>query len=262
MLYTAEFDTSHGLCVAATFSVAGGDSSLGDPGECAGVTSIKLDPPESSDTDMQMIVLYTIPLDLFAVISEGRCRQMCMNATQYEEKGNVLGGMGERIKGGYSSIQFPGSPSTGKTLPRPVEIRGQTVSVCHNLVELAMDSGPDTVLWAFSTQGWARAWALRSGRGKTSNRAIVQADGTLRQVDFNGDYIMSDDDQIVTAPNVFVEPLTNLETALSTKTDAAFQLPQVERYHGCATRILESDINESMVSIALNGIARVNMELN
>ena len=99
VLYTAEFDTSHGLCVAATFSVVGGDSSLGDLGGCTGVTSIKLDPPESSDTDMQMIVLYTIPLDLFAVISQGRCRQTCMNATQYEEEGNMLGGMGERIKG-------------------------------------------------------------------------------------------------------------------------------------------------------------------
>ncbi|KAJ4131439.1 hypothetical protein NW768_005625 [Fusarium equiseti] len=258
----AEFDTSHGLCVAATFSVAGGDSSLEDPGECAGVTSIKLDPPEPSDTDVQMIVLYTIPLDLFAVISQGRCRRTCMNATQYEEGGNTLGGTGERIKGSCTNTKLPESPSARKTMPRPVEIRGQPISLCHNLVELAMDLGPDTVLWAFSTQGWARAWALRSGRGKTSNRAIVQADGTLRQVDFDGDYIMSDDDQIVTAPNVIVEPLTNLQTALSTKTDAVFQLPQAERYHGCATRILESNSNECMVSIVLNGIARLNMELN
>ncbi|RGP74265.1 hypothetical protein FLONG3_6177 [Fusarium longipes] len=219
VLYTAKFDAWHGLRVIATFSVGSGDDRPCSE-EDAGVTPLKFDPPKASDMDMQMIVLYNVPSSLFAVISESKCRQKCMNATQHEREGNLAGEARERIKESCSNINHP------------FEIQGQPIARCQNLVELVLDLGPDTVLWAFSAQGWARAWALHGGCEDTSNRVVVQPDGSLRHIDSDGDYIMENDKQVITTPDIMVKPLTNLETTFLATKDATIQVPQVERYYG------------------------------
>ncbi|KAG8667126.1 hypothetical protein FPOAC2_12279 [Fusarium poae] len=264
VLYTAEFNTRHDLlCVMATFSVDGGDDCLGSLEEGSGIIPLSLDPTKSLDMDMQMIVLYTIPLSMFAVISDGRCRQGCVTANRDEREDNlVTSKAGERIKGSSSNIHSADDASTEKTVHHPFEIRGQPVALCHNLVELALDLGHGTFLWAFNAQGWARAWILHGGREETSGRVIVQPDGSLRHVDSNGDFTMTDDDQVVLTPKMTIEPVTNLDAILSMKTDTNVPVPQAGRYYNPATRILKCDNSGGIVSVALNGITRVDVGLN
>ncbi|SPJ73440.1 uncharacterized protein FTOL_03170 [Fusarium torulosum] len=246
----------------ATFSVIGGDDSLGED-VVAG--SLDVDPPRTSDTDNQMVVLYTIPHDLLVVILEGRCRQRCMITTQDKKEDNQLDSMYGRPKGSCNNIEFPDHRFANET-EYPLEIRGQPVAICRNLVELAINSGPDMVLWAFSAQGWARAWALRTGCEDAPHRTVVQADGSLRQIDSKGDYIMTEVNQIVSELEVTLEPLPGLEMALERNAGSTAQIPPaVEQYYGLSTRI-PGEGSKRIISLeladALNRITRVSVELD
>ncbi|KAL2691482.1 hypothetical protein Neosp_001868 [[Neocosmospora] mangrovei] len=169
VLYTAGADTRHGVRVVATFSVDGGDGMQLNSDEVA--TGCGSGPQKAMDADKQMIVFYTIPPDLFLAMSRGRSRHRGMTAEDIETDA-LSESMDWRSEGSYSDIEF-GDPSSEVTA-YPLEIRGQAVAICSNLVELALDSGPDMVLWAFSAQGWARAWALHAGREDAFNHTVVQ----------------------------------------------------------------------------------------
>ncbi|KAM0439065.1 hypothetical protein ACHAQK_006552 [Fusarium lateritium] len=245
----------------ATFSAIGGDNILG---EDAVARSLDVDPPRISDMDKQMVVLYTIPHDLLAVISEGPCRQSFIATAPDNKEDAQLDGMGGRPKGSCSNIEFPGHPFADET-DYPLQIRGQPVAICRNLVELAINSGPDMVLWAFSAQGWARAWALRAECEDAPHRTVVQADGSSRQVDSKGDYIMTGVDQTISELEVTLEPLTSLEMALERNMCSTAQIPPAVEYHGFSTRMPDED-SRRMVCLELtdrlNGITRVSVELN
>ncbi|KAF9773185.1 hypothetical protein IL306_009091 [Fusarium sp. DS 682] len=191
----------------------------------------------SSDKDKQMIVLYMIPPDVFAVISQRQCRQHCMDVTQQEENGNLLDEMNSRPKGSCNEIDLGGDPFAEVTT-YPLEIRGLPVAICCNLVELALNSGPDMILWAFSVQGWARAWALSVGHQDTPHRTVVEADGSFRQVDSKGDYIMTEQEQAVAAPDVSFKILTSAEMALKLKQDTTGQIPPTDGHHSLVTKII------------------------
>ncbi|WZH41288.1 Calcium permeable stress-gated cation channel 1 [Fusarium acuminatum] len=241
----------------ATFSVIGGDDSLG---EDVVARSLDVDPPKTSDTDKQMVVLYTIPHDLLAVISEDRCRQRCMITTQDKKEDNQLASMYGRPKGSCNNIEFPDHPFTDE-IEYPLEIRGQQVAICRNLVELAINSGPDMVLWAFSAQGWARAWAIHPGCEDAPHRTVVQADGSLRKVDSKGDYIMTEVDQTVSELEVTLEPLSSLEMALERNAGSTAQIPPtVEQYYAFSDKIpcegSKRIINLELADV-LNEITRV-----
>ncbi|KAF5000601.1 hypothetical protein FGRMN_1633 [Fusarium graminum] len=259
VLYTAASDRMNGVCVMATFSVSGGDDALG---EHASVESSGVDPPTTSDMDRQMVVIFTIPHDLLTVTSGSRCRQHCLEATQYKKESEQLHVIDERPKGSCSNIDFPDGP--GAT--RPIEIRGQAVAICRNLVELALNSEPDMLLWAFGAQGQTRAWALRAECEDELHHTVVQADGTLRHVDSKGDYIMAEVGQTVSELDVTFELLTNLKMVLQRSTDPAAQVLQAtEQYYGFSTRIPGED-NKRTVSLefidGLKGVARVSVELD
>ncbi|KAF5657947.1 calcium permeable stress-gated cation channel 1 [Fusarium heterosporum] len=262
VLYTAASDRMNGVCVAATFSVIGGDDALG---EHADAMSSDVDPLLTSDMDRQTVVIFTIPHDLLAVTSGSLCRQHCLEATQYKNESEQMHVIDGRPKGSCSNIDFPDGPSAERAT-HPIEIRGQAVAICRNLVELALNSGPDMVLWAFGAQGWTRAWALRAGCKDELHRTVVQADGTLRHVDSKGDYIMTELDQTVPELDVTFELLANLEMVLQRSTDPAAQvLPATEQYYGFSTSIPGED-NKRTVSLefidGLRGITRVSVELD
>lgn len=262
VLYTAGSDPRKGVCVMATFSVIGGDDSLG---EDVLASSLDVDPPRTSDTDKQLVVLYTIPHDLQAIISEDRCRQRCMITTQDKKEVNQLDSMYGRPKGSCNNIKFPDHPFVEET-EYPLQIRGQPVAICRNLVELAINSGPDMVLWAFSAQGWARAWALRPGYEDAPHRTVVQADGSLRKVDSKGDYIMPEVDQTISELEVTLEPLSSLEMARERNAGSTAEMsPVVEQYYGFSNR-MPSKGSKRIISLeladAMNGIARVSVELD
>ncbi|KAF8851453.1 hypothetical protein BDZ45DRAFT_750646 [Acephala macrosclerotiorum] len=78
-------------------------------------------------------------------------------------------------------------------LPRsiwPVKIRGQKIGTCTGLVDLAIDSGPQMAIWAFSKGGIATVWKLDDGKYEGVKRIWVQRDGTVRESDRDGDVEM------------------------------------------------------------------------
>ncbi|KAF4459481.1 cefP [Fusarium albosuccineum] len=188
LLYTAGSDIGHGVRVVATFSVDSGDIMQLDSNEVA--TSHSSDPPKAVDADKQMIVFYTIPPDMFLDISRGRACHWPIRTTEDMETGGLSEWADWRPQGSYGDIDFLGDPFAEGTA-YPLEIRGQPVAICSNLVELALDSGPDMVLWAFSAQGWARTWAMHAGREDAFNHIAVQHDGSLRHIDHDGDCVMA-----------------------------------------------------------------------
>lgn len=64
------------------------------------------------------------------------------------------------------------------------------MATCHNLVEVAVDSSADIVIWAFSAQGLGTAWSMRTGQDATLTRTAVQKDGSIRYVDSSGDVVI------------------------------------------------------------------------
>ncbi|RSM05358.1 hypothetical protein CEP52_006301 [Fusarium oligoseptatum] len=235
VLYAAGADIRHGVRVVATFSVNGGDGMQLDSDEVATGCGSGPQKVMDMDADKQMIVFYTIPPDLFLAMSQGS----------------------------YGDIDFTGDPSSEATAKAyPLEIRGQAVAICSNLVELALDSGPDMVLWAFSAQGWARAWALHAGREDAFNHTVVQQDGSLRQVDREGDYAMAQVDQTSTTSGVDGKGLDGGH--VSTGTTFGWNQPGVERDRSMKSGE-QGDGMDGTVSVELveevNGIARIEVEL-
>ncbi|RDW64204.1 hypothetical protein BP5796_10706 [Coleophoma crateriformis] len=74
----------------------------------------------------------------------------------------------------------------------PTEVRGQQIGSCKGLVDLSIDSGPDMAIWAFSKEGQAKVWQINTGQHKVARKSIVTRDGTIRELDFEGDIEMCD----------------------------------------------------------------------
>ncbi|KAL6886294.1 hypothetical protein HDV57DRAFT_508502 [Trichoderma longibrachiatum] len=164
LLYTAGADTRHGVRVVATFAAA----RRGD-----------------EETDQQLIVFYTVPPDMFHDIrrTDGEAR-----SAGYRPRDDH--GFG-RPESRYGVVDLLNDPF-GDDRPYPVEIHGHVVAVCGNLTEIALNSSPDLVIWAFAAEGWAKAWALNTGRYGRPFRTSAQRDGSIRQVDADGDVLMTE----------------------------------------------------------------------
>ncbi|KJZ72280.1 hypothetical protein HIM_08321 [Hirsutella minnesotensis 3608] len=170
-VYVAGADTRHGVRVAAAFSI---DESC----ELAQDTQ-----------DYQMIVFYSVPPDLFHDMSprassspanqaaEGIRRRRWVSTRQQDE--------------GYRAIDIFCEPYE-KSAVYPIEIKGQPVAMCSQVVELALESSPEMIIWAFSAEGWAKTWAVDTGSRDEYTRTAVQRDGGVRRVDHDGDVDMVD----------------------------------------------------------------------
>lgn len=124
-------------------------------------------------------------------------------------------------------------------LPRsvwPVKVRGQEIGTLTGLVDLAIDSGPNMTIWAFSKEGMAKVWQIDDGQfdGSVTERLIAR-DGTIRELDGEGDVEMSDAPS--SSPDILIPPLPlhpetfdgtasfHLSTVFSTKSERQ-HLPQ------------------------------------
>lgn len=74
----------------------------------------------------------------------------------------------------------------------PIEISGQPVAACSRLSELALDSSPEMIVWAFSAEGWAKTWAVDTGGCEPYTKTSVQRDGSVRCKDYEGDIAMAE----------------------------------------------------------------------
>ncbi|KAM5347883.1 hypothetical protein ACJ41O_007707 [Fusarium nematophilum] len=221
-----------------------GDSMQLNSDEATGNSS---DPPSTVDADKQMIVFYTIPPDMFLVISRGRSLHSSIRTAEDMEMDGLSGWVDWRPEGSYRDVGFSDDRfSEGRTYP--LEIRGQPVAICSNLVELALDSGPDMVLWAFSAQGWARTWAMHAGREDAFNHTVVQQDGSLRQVDLEGDYAMA---EVETAAGV---------SATDARGSHVFDASGPRLISGLQGEGMGGTVSVDLVE-EVNGIARMDVEL-
>ncbi|KAL6872880.1 hypothetical protein J3F83DRAFT_731258 [Trichoderma novae-zelandiae] len=163
LLYTAGADTRHGVRVVATFAAGRRDD---------------------AESNQQLIVFYTVPPDIFHDI-----RRLDGEARSTGHRPRDDGRFG-RPEPRYGSLDLLSDPF-GDDCPYPVEIHGQVVAVCGNLTEIALNSSPDLIIWAFAAEGWAKTWALNTGRHEPALRSAAQRDGSIRQVDADGDVLMA-----------------------------------------------------------------------
>ncbi|UKZ79844.1 hypothetical protein TrVFT333_007607 [Trichoderma virens FT-333] len=55
--------------------------------------------------------------------------------------------------------------------------------------EIGLNSSPDLIIWAFAAGGWAKTWALDTGRNEPLIASAAQRDGSVRQVDIDDDVV-------------------------------------------------------------------------
>lgn len=128
ILYAAGSDTRHGVRVVASFAAR-----------------------PSSDTkevasNQQMIVFFTVPPDLFHDLSYGNAMlQLNTDILNSERARRQQTSEPLQLEESYGAIDvfsdvFRDSPSY------PLEICGQSITICDNLTEIALDSSPEMVV--------------------------------------------------------------------------------------------------------------------
>lgn len=157
----------------------------------------------------------------------------------------------------------------------PLEVGGQIVAKCRNLVEVAVDSSADILIWGFSAEGWGAAWAMETGKDMYMTRAAVQKDGSIRYVDSSGDVMIGGVDIIPPTPALPVDGLPLLDGASASNPplhSRPVRLPRVQRGQRPTRRDgivragqMAGDRMSGTVSVDLveevSGIARVDVEL-
>lgn len=129
-------------------------------------------------SDTQAIVFYTVPPD---VLCDGLDTP-------------VSGGHPAGVDSARAGVSASVSARQGRARPaksEPGTIDGQVVATWAGLTEMAVDSSPETIIWAFSSNGWAKTWTAGKGASRHTASA-VQGDGSLREVDSEGDIAMAD----------------------------------------------------------------------
>lgn len=252
ILYTAGADTRHGVRVVATFSVGSGyaQQGKGKDGKAA-----------KTEATMQCIVFYTVPPDMFHDISGGE-----VPATRSETRSDGLDTRGGpvpaswRSEESYHAIDVFSDPFQSTSV-YPLEVYGQPVAQCSNLVELSLESSPEMVIWAFSAEGWARTWALDSGENLSVMTMSVQRDGSLRRLDIDGDVGMADAD-CGAPPASNTADLPIFDGAAGCSSDWTNPPPEQCRL---TTIGWETDMRSGTVSVDLmeevSGISRMDVEL-
>jgi hypothetical protein len=178
LLYAAGADIRHGVRVVATFAARRREGEF----EFSDIGPRSL---EHGDSKQQLIVFYTVPPDIFYDL---RRRDSETRSTgHYSPEIREVG----RSEPRYNPVDLFNDPF-GENSVYPLEISGHVVATCGNLTEIALNSSPDLIIWAFAAEGWAKTWVLDTGKCDPVMRSATQRDGSVRQVDADGDVIMLD----------------------------------------------------------------------
>ncbi|PTB39298.1 hypothetical protein M441DRAFT_460177 [Trichoderma asperellum CBS 433.97] len=178
LLYAVGADTRHGVRVVATFAARRRE-------EFFGVSDIGVRRFDNRDSGKQLLVFYTVPPDIFYDMrrADSEARSTGYHSPEDREPG--------RSESRYSPVDIFSDPFEENSV-YPMEIHGHVVATCGNLTEIALNSSPDLIIWAFAAEGWAKTWVLDIGRRTPIMRSAAQRDGSIRQVDADGDVIMTD----------------------------------------------------------------------
>ncbi|KAK1993999.1 F-box domain-containing protein [Colletotrichum falcatum] len=215
-------DLTNGVRVAAVFPIARWVDQLG------------------FQSEKQLLVFYTLPPDMFKDISRSANltdmldRPMADWATWWPMS-ELQDAAVIHESGSKTSRLLCDGPSY------PLAAHGQPVAVCSSLVDLALDPGPDMLIWAFGGDGLTRCWALNTGDRKGVRRSTVLRDGSMREMDVDGDVSMDDAN-------------LNLQSNL-----------QLEDTSSTGVRPLTLDGEEDVVSAGflenIQGVARLDVDL-
>ncbi|KAF9873977.1 F-box domain-containing protein [Colletotrichum karsti] len=138
----------------------------------------------------QLLVFYTIPPDMFQDISffesfEELDRPVA-DWIWWWQPVNTLRAFAAAHNSGHPSLDFLIGPSY------PLDVHCQVIAACSGVTELSLDVDLDIIIWAFSTAGWGRCWALDTGKAVPIVQSAIQMDGSLRPMDLEGDLMMPD----------------------------------------------------------------------
>ncbi|KAI5463693.1 hypothetical protein BGZ63DRAFT_442353 [Mariannaea sp. PMI_226] len=278
LLYAAGADTRNGVRIAATFSISSGEPVFSMWNEDASASTSLLSftngdgPKRSIGTNRQIVVFYTIPPDMFHDVSlEGSATcpstlgGLSSHHAGYER---LLEWVEWRPEEHYREIEIFGS-SFQDSAVYPLQIQGQPIAVCGNLVELVLDSGPDMVLWALSAEGWARTWNMDVGQSDSLfSQSIVQEDGSLRYVDPDDNIVMADVEPAPTTSDMGEMAYSILDGAEGSSqahwTTQEWKSPVAERYQrlvaGWKGDRMSGTVSVDLVE-ELNSITRIDVEL-
>jgi len=156
LLYAAGSDIQHGIRVVATFPA---EQPVGTVASTVAESSSDFEPDTAGH---QVLVFYTVPPDMFREMgrvnmvlegpsAEGAC-EVAHNVPEWAEWWPESSLQSQLRALEASSIVDPLHTSA----VYPLEVRGQVIATCPGLLNVAIDSGPEMVIWAFSADGWAR----------------------------------------------------------------------------------------------------------
>ncbi|OLN93253.1 hypothetical protein CCHL11_07546 [Colletotrichum chlorophyti] len=246
ILYAVGAELTHGVRIAAVFPTAEWLESRGYRSE------------------RQLLVFYTIPPDMFNDIS--RLGDL-VDMADYPEMEWAWRWQTSAFQDISTTHAGSAALMTQRTPPYSVDIHGQVVAVCSGTVELAVNSGPDMLIWAFNMEGIARCWALNIGMSKSMLLFTVLRDGSVRQVDADGDVLMDDVEQKLPVPGDILGSAKphNLDGAVLThEARPSPQRPLLQRYYRLTTGHGQGGSNGT-VNIDLiedvQGVARLDIDL-
>ncbi|PKK41918.1 hypothetical protein CI102_14504 [Trichoderma harzianum] len=179
LLYVAGSDTRHGVRVVATFAAR--PQHDGIPLDERTFSS---DTGATEDSNQQLVVFYTVPPDVFHDIRRADAEA---RSAGYRPPESRRFGQHEPT---YGHINLMSDPF-GQDSHYPVEVYGQVVAMCGNLTEIALNSSPDLIIWAFAAEGWAKTWALNTGKNEPIINSAAHRDGSVRQADPDGDVVIA-----------------------------------------------------------------------
>jgi len=160
----------------------------------------------------QAIWLFSVPADIFATNQGG---QSPLSASSYlRSKSGQETKNSEWINwwpddGLQEWLNYAQDPVPG-ILPRsvwPVKIRGQQIGTCCGLVDLAVDSGPDMIVWTLSNNGVATVWKIYTGSNDAVKRRWIMRDGTVQDSEGEGEGDVEMSDAPSPSPDILQPPL-------------------------------------------------------
>lgn len=173
ILYAAGSDTRHGVRIVGAFPAT------------------QMADAMDGGLNEQVLVFFTVPPDLFHDLTGSAASgSYAANGMREERATRQSASEPWGPEDNYQPINIFNEPFEDSP-NYPIEIVGQVIAVCNSLTDVALDSSPDMIIWAFGTSGWAKTWAVTSSSSDALISTAVQQDGAVRLIDDDGDVVMS-----------------------------------------------------------------------
>lgn len=144
----------------------------------------------------QSIWLFSVPLDIFTADQNGPPLSPVTMETKINRERNVGWSSWWPQNGAQEWLSHTGDhvPGLSQQSVWPLKIRGQEIGKCTEVVDFSIDSGPSMTVWAFGKDGISTVWKLDDGCLGAVKERMVMRDGTVRDIDGEGDIEMVDAD--------------------------------------------------------------------